>query len=260
MIFVIPLRSQQTSVDWDSVCLRLKSTIDSILNQQVFSKKIEIVISGHEKPYFLEKLKYQNVHFISVPFDIPKEQKQYMLDKLNKKKFASIFVKNHLLEKNKEVIIMQLDADDILHPEFVSNIEATFLNNKMINDICLMSGYTFDFKRRKLAYLNGEDKVFYRNCGSSFISRVTEKDLPSNIEDSCYFNYLADHVRFPEIAIKNNRHVYEFYYPGVMYLVNHGSNDVSGRENGENIIRSFIDTYEVEIVQHPIAITMINQV
>ena len=41
MIFVIPLRSQKTSINWENVCTRLKSTLDSILNQQTIDKKIE---------------------------------------------------------------------------------------------------------------------------------------------------------------------------------------------------------------------------
>ena len=260
MIFVIPLRSQKTSINWENVCTRLKSTLDSILNQQTIDKKIEIVIAGHEKPYFLDGIKYQNINFLNVLFDIPVDKSQFMADKLNKKKFAGIFVRNNLLTENKSELVMQIDADDLLHPEFVSNIKLAFDQNPLANDIALMNGYAFDFKRQKLAYLNGIDKIFYRNCGSSFISKVNKDDMPTDIDSSCYFNYLANHVKFPEIAKSNGRSVYELFYPGVMYLVNHGSNDVAERENGENIIKNFIDSFAVQIKEHPTAISMINQI
>lgn len=260
MIFIIPLRSQRTSLDWENVCARLKGTIDSILSQKTINQKIEIVVAGHEKPYFLNNMGYQYVHFLTAPFDVPTDKSLYMVDKLNKKKLAGIFVNKNLLKGQESTLVMQVDADDILHPEFVSNIHLIFDQNPSINDITLMNGYAFDFKRKKLAYLDGKNKIFYRNCGSSFISKVNSTDMPSDITSNCYFNYLANHVRFPEIAEKNGRTVYQLFYPGVMYLVNHGTNDVSERENGENIIKNFIDSFAAEIEKHPMAITMINQI
>lgn len=260
MIFIIPLRSEKTSKDWIQVCYRLQSTINSILNQNVFQRKIHIVVAGHERPFFLDDIKYQQVIFLEVPFSRPESKDQYMLDKLNKRKFASIFCKNHLFGNLSEKVIMQLDADDIIHPEFVSNIYLEFEQDKSLNDIALMSGYAFDFRRRKLAYLNGKDKIFYRNCGSCFVSKVTKQDLPDSLESACYFNYLANHVRYPEIAERNNRKVGYVFNDAVMYLVNHGSNDVSDRDNGENIINSFINQFSVEINNHPRAISMINSI
>lgn len=260
MIFVIPLRSKKTSLDWSNVCLRLKSTIDSILSQSLIGKKVKILIAGHEKPDFLDNVIYQHVIFLSVPFSCPKDKSEYMLDKLNKKKFSGVYIKKNLMTDDNNVeIIMQMDADDIIHPEFVANVYKIYKENPYADDIALMSGYAFDFKRNKLAYLNGIEKIFYRNCGSSFISKVKKNDLPNDLNSACYFNYLSNHVHFPEISAKNGRRVYEAFYPGVMYIVNHGTNDVSERNNGDMVIQSFIDTYYAPIEDHPQAVTMITK-
>lgn len=43
-----------------------------------------------------------------------------------------------------------------------------------------------------------------------------------------------------------------------MYLVNHGSNDVSERIDGNKRIKSFIDSFAVDSCLHPVAFPMIK--
>ncbi|MDU8925042.1 glycosyltransferase family A protein [Pasteurellaceae bacterium LIM206] len=197
MIFSIPLRSKQSTKDWDNVSHRLKVTIDSIFAQT--KQDFLIVIAGHEKPDFLNQDYYKDIVFLTVPFPTPTEQSQFMADKLGKKRYTGSYI-NRLLKEDEFRIVMQMDADDIIHPEFIENISNIFHHDPSIDDVALMSGYAFDFKRQKLAFLNGVDKLFYRNCGSSFISKVFKRDLSENINEKSYFNSLVNHVSFPNIA------------------------------------------------------------
>ena len=259
MIFVIPLRSEKTSSDWSNVCNRLEATINSILKQKDYYNDIDVIICGHEKPDFLEKNYYKNIIFLNAPFNPPKDTSEYMADKLNKKRFAGTYLKKEFFSNHTNRIVMQLDADDIIHPNFASNIFLLFNENYMIDDIMIMNGYAFDYARKELAYLDGTNKVFYRNCGSSFISKLSIEDLGSDITSKCYFNELTNHVKYPEVSIANNRNVKGCYFPGVMYLVNHGSNDASER-HGVQKIQSFIDQFRADICEHPMAISLIKSI
>lgn len=259
MIFVIPLRSEKTSSNWINVCERLESTINSILKQKDYSGDINIIICGHEKPNFLENNNNQNIVFLEAPFDSPVNISEYMADKLNKKRFAGKYLKENLFFNDVNYLLMQLDADDILHPNFVSNVSLLFSEDDTIDDVMIMNGYAFDYSRKELAYLDGINKIFYRNCGSSFVSKISSEDLGSDITSKCYFNELTNHVKYPEISVSYGRKVRGCYFPGVMYLVNHGSNDASER-HGVQKIQSFVDQYRAEIYEHPMAITLIKSI
>ncbi|WP_367111199.1 glycosyltransferase family A protein [uncultured Psychrobacter sp.] len=259
MIFVIPLRSEKTSSDWNNVCNRLEATINSILKQKDYYNDIDVIICGHERPDFLAKNSRKNIVFLKAPFNPPKDESEYMADKLNKKRFAGTYVKQELFYNHTSRIVMQLDADDIIHPSFASNIFLLFNENDTIDDIMIMNGYAFDYTRKELAYLDGTNKVFYRNCGSSFISKLSIEDLGSDITSKCYFNELTNHVKYPEVSITYNRNVKGCYFPGVMYLVNHGSNDASER-HGVQKIQGFIDQFRAEIYEHPMAISLIKSI
>lgn len=259
MIFVIPLRSEKTSSNWNNVCERLEATINSILKQKDYSEEIHIIMCGHEKPAFLESNDNQNIVFLEAPFSSPVNTSEYMSDKLNKKRFAGTYVKKQLFSNYTNQLLMQLDADDILHPNFVSNISLLFSEDDTINDVMIMDGYAFDYSRKELAYLDGINKIFYRNCGSSFISKLSSEDLGSDITSKCYFNELTNHVKYPEISVAYGRKVRGCYFPGVMYLVNHGSNDASER-HGVQKMQNFIDQFRAETCEHPMAITLIKSI
>jgi len=259
MIFIIPLRSKKTSLDWQNVCLRLKSTVDSILNQRVDDLDVKIFICGHEKPEFLDTLIYKKIDFLSAPFDPPSDQSEYMADKLGKKRFASLSINKELLSDSDFKLVMQLDADDILHHEFIANVSLLFNEDNSIDDIMIMNGYAYDYSRKVLAYLDGVNKIFYRNCGSSFISKIKCDDLGDSISSDCYFHNLTNHVRYPEVANSYNRNVKGCYFPGVLYLVNHGSNDASER-HGVQKLENFINQYKVEYSEHPLGLSMIKSI
>ncbi|MFU2047052.1 hypothetical protein [Avibacterium gallinarum] len=237
--FAIPLKAKSVSKNWETISRSLENTINSIFSSDPNSK---IVVACHDIPE-INILYPENVVFISVDFNTPKSKEQYMADKESKKTIAMKYIFNNFLdEKNIDnSYFMYLDADDILAHDFCFSISNAFASNPDVDDIALYSGYAFDIRRSKIAYLNGKDKIFYRNCGSSFISKINKFDL-KDINNN-FFTLLRNHTLFPEISIKNSRSVLAFKNPVVCYMVNHGSNDASERV-GDKLIENFIDQFE----------------
>ncbi|MFM5522376.1 glycosyltransferase family A protein [Aeromonas jandaei] len=226
---------KKTSDNWDNVCLRLQSTIKSIKDA---GDEIEIVVAGHDKPVFLEN--NNDAVFLTVPFPIPVDKAGYMSDKESKKNVA----RRHILKNAKpNDLFMFIDADDIVSKKFISEVMSRFSKNPDVDDIALYSGFAFDTNRGKLAYLNGRSKVFYRNCGSCFISRIRDFDISESEEKNTFLFSLKDHTKYPEHSIRFGRSVLALFTPIVCYIVNHGSNDSNTRVGTDAICR-FIDEFE----------------
>ena len=233
--FAIPLRAKATTDNWNNVCHRLECTIKSL---GVSGNNYKIVIAGHDKPSFLDD--HKEVTFLSVSLSVPSDKSKYMSDKESKKNVARI----HILKIAKpNDLFMFLDADDILSNEFQSEITSKFDSNPDIDDIAIYSGFAYDVNRGKLAYLNGKDKIFYRNCGSSFISRINKYEIEESEEKNTFLYLLKDHTTFPEHSIRFGRSILALFTPVVCYVVCHGSNDTSERL-GSDQISKFVDQYE----------------
>lgn len=242
IFFGVPLRSKQTATDWKIVCDRLYSTIQSIRSNLVPSGySIKIVICGHEIPDFIKENEYKEVTFIKSHKDIPSCPEEYMLDKGRKKKIIAKHV-DSVLEKDEEALFMFFDADDIISSKLIINIIRDFKMNN-IDDIAFMRGYIFDLESNKFGFFNGESKIFYRVCGSSYISKVFGGSAFS------YLNKLNNHTKFPAISESLGRKVEYSKYPGIAYIVNHGANDVNQRR-GDSSVNNLLKRYAVDVELH----------
>lgn len=233
--YAIPLRSKHTSNNWNNVCSQLKSTIESI---HISGGEYSIIIAGHEKPEFLEDIA-ENISFIQATIPIPENQQGYMLDKMSKKTLA----KNKILSTAKPGdLFMFFDADDLVAKSFYTDISKTFNENPAIDDIALYSGYVFDYNRKKISHLDGKSKIFYKNCGSCFISKISELDIIEFDSDNSFFSSLKDHTKFPTSSIAYGRSFVALKAPITCYIVNHGSND-SAERVGTKEIELFVDQH-----------------
>lgn len=220
--FAIPLRSQTTSKNFDAVLLRLKSTYISIKK----IKNTKICICGHDKPDFVE-----DSEFILADFPPPKDIKEYMNDKKRKKLLA---LKKIFSQIEDQSFFMFCDADDILSNDFESIITNIY-SNYLCDDVVFYTGYLLDYKNKKIGYLDGLNKIFYRNCGTSFISLIKQSELDS-------------HIRFPEISQKFKRKTFNLFDPVVLYLMNHGENDSECR--GKIFHENFVHQYRMNNDEH----------
>jgi len=258
--FLIPLKTLSTMNDglWvfdlkksKEVLGNLERTLKSIyISKQNCTKDINVnvFISGHESP-FLEEYKgffcqdYEgvNVKFIENAFDRPVDKSFYMADKERKKDSAFKWMyENFDFISTDCNFLMLFDADDLVSKDFFNVILSSFESKDCYEDACLMSGFVFDWKNRVCGFLDGSDKIFYRNCGSSFISVINREDLDP---DNGFLYKLRNHVRFPEITQSLGRNLKKIYTPCVLYLVNHGQNDVSERY-GESHMVDFVKQFK----------------
>lgn len=233
--FAIPLRAKATTDDWDTVCSRLESTIKSIKDN---GGETNIFIVGHDKPAFLENT--NDATFLKVSLSIPVDKSGYMSDKESKKNVA----RRHILKiASPNDLFMFIDADDIISKNYYSEIMTRFSNNPDVDDIAFYSGFVYDLSREKLAYLDGKRKVFYRNCGSCFVSKISHHDISEPEEKNTFLYLLKDHTKYPEHSIRFGRSVLALFSPIVCYVVNHGSNDAAERV-GTDAISRFVDDFE----------------
>lgn len=195
--FIIPLKSVYardkdtwitTQEKSKTVLKNLERTLSSIDQSADHNPNkeidINIFISSHENPFdpslpgFL-KNNFKNINVFSIEnkFGRPEDKSEYMNDKERKKDSAIKEITTRGIKN--ESYLMFLDADDLLALSFFNTVLDAFKSNNC-DDICLMSGYLFNFRDKIPGILNGIDRIFYRNCGSSFISKINALDLDEN--------------------------------------------------------------------------------
>lgn len=228
IIFGIPLRSEKTSADWNTVCDCLKETVVSIKNSLVpEGYTVNVLIAGHEKPKFLLEGSFDSVTFIESNSEIPTSSEYFMKDKGTKKHIVAKYT-DDLLAKGEKALFMFIDADDLINKYFIFNVVRDF-SAKRIDDIAFMRGYVFNYSNKEIGFCNGEKNIFYQRCGSCYISKIEGGKAYE------YLSKLNNHSKFPLISESLGRIVEYSNYPGVAYIVNHGANDVNQRRGEASI-------------------------
>lgn len=237
--FVIPLKTTKVFegdqwIDSENkrslILLNLLRTLKSIDNAASVANddiEVEVFISGHENPLenSIQDWNFISIYFIENHFPRPTDKSLYMKDKELKKTSAFARVERFISQSDiKTTFLMLFDADDLVSKDFFNCVIEVF-DDKGCDDIALMAGYMYDYKNKTFGYLDGNERIFYRNCGSSFISKIKLEDLRKN----GFVHSLKNHVEFPLRAKEALRNVYYTFDASVLYLVNHGENDVSER-------------------------------
>ncbi|ATM00395.1 glycosyltransferase family A protein [Aeromonas bestiarum] len=235
--YAIPLRAKQTSNNWDDVCKLLYKTLQSI---SLTGGDYKVVVACHDKPDFPLTEFDDRVSFVKVWHPVPTDKNGYMADKTSKKNVA----RRKILElAQADDLFMFIDADDILAKDFFNVISSAFSRNPDIHDIAFHTGFILDSNRGKVGYLDGKEKVFYKGCGTCFISRLSGEDVNNDDETATFLFSLKDHTKYPESSLTFGRSVMAMQTPVVCYIVNHGSNDTTERV-GLNAMESFVDRLE----------------
>lgn len=203
--------------------------------------EVNVFISGHENPLenVAQDWKSISIDFIENHFSRPTDKSLYMKDKELKKISAFARVESFIAQSdNDTTLLMLFDADDLVSKDFFNYVLLTF-EQQGCDDIAIMAGYMYDYNNKTFGYLDGSERIFYRNCGSSFISKVKLEDL----QDNGFVHRLKNHVEFHLRAKEASRNVHYSFNTSVLYLVNHGENDISER-HGEFYIVHFVKHFK----------------
>lgn len=221
--FCIPLKPRRASQDWRVVERNLTRTIESILHsaksaqQAGIDCEVSIDIACHDEPT-LPYGRNDGVTIESVGFEEPGDPSLGEADKGRKRRFLGARLRN--LVGPDGVFTMFLDADDLVHRQL---IETAIIGGR--ESYFLPNGYIFDARRGVLQLRMGD---FYSVCGSSFICKFRQQELPISWRDETASFSLFTlterqfwHDRFPIIAEDLGKKPLAMTLPGVMYLVNH---------------------------------------
>jgi hypothetical protein len=214
---VIPLKSKIVSKDWGGVCQALQATIKSIEGQT--SKQYECIVVGHERPDFfktkVDQVDFQEVQGVEVsnyatwtPAD---RQKAITHDK-NSKIFQGV------LSLRQKAIShwFALDADDLIHREFVK----TILGRNPRYGAIIERGYILNL-REGLIFPN---RRLHASCGSTSI--LADSVLPEELNAMCqlpWCRYSHIHIREyfeEELGVRCDILRERL----VCYITNHGDN------------------------------------
>jgi hypothetical protein len=212
VVFLIPLVRKKQVGDWSGVIKRLQQTIESFGDPS--SGTWRALICCQDKP----DLNWgPAVQF--VPFETSFEGN----DKWAKLNTLAHALPEHCADINTPFFAMSFDADDILMPDFVSEIleyQPTYGN-------LVTEGYVRDVSASRTAIARPQSlrepgqKAFWKLCGSCVALKVATD--PTNL------NFLAamtahEHRMFPYLARLAGRSLQPFPRPAVLYLLNHGEN------------------------------------
>lgn len=251
--FVIPLKTIKVFEDnqWiDSekkrslILLNLMRTLKSIDEAASAANdviEVNVFISGHENPLenVTQDWKSISIDFIENHFPRPVDKSLYMKDKELKKTSAFARVESFIAQSDSDTTFLMLfDADDLVSKDFFNHVLPAFEQHGC-DDIAIMVGYMYDYNNKTFGYLDGSERIFYRSCGSSFISKVNLEDFQNN----GFVHRLKNHVEFHLRAKEASRSVHYSFNTSVLYLVNHGENDISER-HGEYYMVHFVKHFK----------------
>ncbi len=221
---VIPLRAQSTTSAWDKVCSNLERTLRSIINQS--DANVVATVVGHDCPDFMTgessafNARIQFNEFTDFP--PPTYEKNsvnlymnYEFDRCRKNLRGML----SLREAARVTHWYVLDADDLIHPKFVSIIKQHADADAVIID----RGYSY-YENADIIH---EENEFSSYCGSCTIIPDRHIKLPDSVSldnfRETWFGAISHNTmrstllrRGMDVSIPKERLA--------MYIRNHGAN------------------------------------
>ncbi|MEQ3660122.1 MAG: hypothetical protein ABNH21_14325 [Glaciecola sp.] len=219
---VIPLKAKAVSQNWATVEDALAKVLSTINSQT--SSNFECVVVGHDEPegYNINELSINSSFVQFTEFSPPNQdeisgmelQLGYEFDRCSKIAKGMIY----LNDKN-VTHWFALDADDLLHKEFVATIERFPEHKAFVID----RGY-FYFENNGI--LNEVDNLSLV-CGSTCVINCALSSIPTKITDTSYRETF--YGKIPHMEVKNHlaeNHI-SYHIPKerlVVYIRDHGEN------------------------------------
>lgn len=204
VIFAVPLVSKRRAKDWDVVCRNLTTTLTSILRQS--DSSFRVYICGQDRPVLPED---SRVEFV------PANVSDKFYDKGDKRRILIQHISRTL---KADGYYMQLDADDVLHPNFVGHI----VTDHNARGYYVESGYFLSLTANGMAPISS----FHKHCGSSAAVYV---DFRQDRHDVKLLNEMRSHTKVVEISEQYGQPLAAMPFAACLYVTGHGENMVARR-------------------------------
>jgi glycosyltransferase involved in cell wall biosynthesis len=229
--FIIPVRHQDNSSDWNSLIENLKQTMDSINNQSDPDWKCVIVANeGARLPELPPKFEVKRVDFPPNEF--------HERGTVDLETFRDVF----RLDKGKRVLegmkhakdsryFMIVDDDDLVHRDLVEFAK----NNSDKNGWFIKRGLVWNSGGNLLMLHNN----FHRFCGTSHIVRSDLIDLEINQKDNNHEyikRILGSHMSIEQELSASGNMIDPLPFHGAIYRVGHSN----AHSKSPRIFRTFI--------------------
>lgn len=170
VIFAIPLRTKETSKDWDGCVRRFNQTLNSIFNQT--SESFKCIVACNEIPPLSQKFD-DRLEFIPLDIPIPTEWVEMARDKFWKLTIIAVRIREILEEQpepEKGIYVMPIDGDDLIHQGIAAYCEKYPDENGFVSK----DGYVWQSGKRMLRIY----PQMHTYCGSCNVIKMYREDLP----------------------------------------------------------------------------------
>lgn len=212
----IPLISKAKSGDWNTVCLNLARTVQSVLDQRY--DNIEVLICGQDEPHHVPQS--DKVRFLKAPAFSTKKKS----DKGHK---ISLMADDIAERYHRLTYLLILDADDLVHPDLFPYVATD--NNSL--GYLIDKGYLADFEEKQIAPLTpASGHPFDRHCGSCAVFAL---DLTRPWVAKSYIKTLSrGHNQYGRMSKRFGVPLVPVPFPAALYVINHGENARARRGTG----------------------------
>lgn len=213
--FGIPLRSQKTAKDWDTVVRVFNRTLRSVYRQT--DPDFRVFVACHEIPK-LEQDYDERVQFLISDQPVPQNQHEMMLDKGWKVSMIA-----HEVRSLGGGYLMIVDADDLVSNRIAAYAHAHPHENGFLSRYGYVYNDGFPYMKKILAP--------HRICGSCSIVYYGVEDLPEKMPENLWDDTHKDHwvVRkshriIPDYLAAHGKPLAPLPFPTTVYVRNTGDN------------------------------------
>ncbi|MEP0916927.1 glycosyltransferase family 2 protein [Leptolyngbya sp. DQ-M1] len=235
LVFIIPLRSAQSSKSWEKVSKLLERTLRSICHQT--STEYHVIILCHDRPILQDD--YAQVEFVEVDFPAPNQASsiaERRIDK-NRKLWTGI---HHAAKNFKDAHLMIMDADDCIH----KNLAAFVAQHPQANGWYFSQGYQY---QEGSWLIRHRKRGFEQFCGSCNIVKAgILLDYIKEVQFSDITQSFLLHTQLPYRLAEQNIPLKSLPFPGAVYITDHSENTLN---QAETIRREFIGNHPFKLMR-----------
>lgn len=226
---VIPLKAKKVSENWETVCHNLRHTINALENQSCNTLTWKVV--GHDKPDYFETCNFKSGEFVFANESPIPDKKAFKGDEL---RWAYERDRCFKIDKGLRLLIdlnvshyMALDADDILHRNFVKVLQ----EYKEYNAFLIDNGYMY-FKDSDILIPNKELSAW---CGSTCVidSSLLGDDFITGEENSTSFFQQTSHCDY-KTTLFNEKYKSKILQENLLIYVQGNGENISREDSTDN--------------------------
>jgi hypothetical protein len=222
--FLVPVKSEKLSSDWDKFSELVNRSLKSINGQK--DQDFQIVVACHELP--TKKFEHPRVHYIQVDFDIPKltnedwEKDRQLKEGDKARKIQSAY--DYAVDKFDVDYFMVVDSDDC-----IDNGISKYVNSRIKDNTpgwYVDKGY-FYTEGSKFAFMIRSN--FNVRCGTCII--IKKELFQQVLQQEPYLYYFHE-----KIELENNLTLIPYPKPAALYSMANGENHYMSQSKMMNLV------------------------